>query len=36
MGIPICLKATPMSDVTQILSAIGQGDPSATSMKPWI
>lgn len=29
MGVRICLKATPMSDVTRILSAIEQGDPSA-------
>jgi hypothetical protein len=29
MGVRICLKAAPMSDVTQILSAIEQGDPSA-------
>ena len=29
MGVRICPKGTPMSDVTQILSAIEQGDPWA-------
>ena len=29
MGVHICLKGAPMSDVTQILSAIEQGDPTA-------
>ena len=29
MGVRTCLKATPMTDVTRILSAIEQGDLSA-------
>jgi hypothetical protein len=29
MGVRICLQAPLMSDVTQILSAIEQGDPNA-------
>ena len=29
MGVVVPLKSTPMTNVTQILKAIGQGDPSA-------